>query len=189
MSSLMTRVEIATSLARCGGARVVRSATLIPGFSPPKRPRASAQRALPCRHFQFRERSRFYPIPPVCLLQRQPEAPANEQDGHYQACRQNCRMSRMSGAPTWQRAPQGRGRPRAVGSFRWNRWRSSRRAESGTGIPPLRMLCRHFRQIVSRSRGTFGFNREGETGSSSIACRSVSEAVSPRNGGLPVSIS
>ena len=47
----------------------------------------------------------------------------------------------------------------------------------GRGVAPLRSLCRHFRQIVSRSRGTLAFNREGGAGSWEIICSTVSVGV------------
>ena len=59
----------------------------------------------------------------------------------------------------------------------------------GGGIPPARLLCRHFRQIVSRSRGSRGRNRDGVTGSSCTTWRRVSSGCSALNGGRPVSIS
>ena len=112
MSSLMTRSRSRRACAM-PPAQVVRSATLIPGFSPPKRGPRFRPTGTPLQRRQFRE-VRLYPIPPVCLLQRQPEAPANEQDGHYQACRQHRRMSRVSAHPLGS-ALRKAGRPRRDG--------------------------------------------------------------------------
>ena len=43
--------------------------------------------------------------------------------------------------------------------------------------------------MVSGSRGTAAFNRDGGTGSWETTCRNVSAAVSARKGGRPVSSS
>ena len=43
-------------------------------------------------------------------------------------------------------------------------------------------FSRHFRQIVSRSRGTLGWNRVGRTGSWAMTIWIVSEVVAPLNG-------
>ena len=179
-------VEIATSL-RDAQAQVVRSATLIPGFSPPKRGPRFRPTGTPLQARQFRE-VRFYPIPPVCLLQRQPEAPANEQDGHYQACRQNCRMSRVSAHPLGS-ALRKAGRPRRNGLISLEPLEIFQ--ESGSaGIPPLRILVQALQadrlQVARHLRVQ---PRRRRRARHAITCRSVSVAVSPRNGGRPVSIS
>jgi len=59
----------------------------------------------------------------------------------------------------------------------------------GRGIAPARFLVQAFRQIVSRSGGTFGCSRPGGTGSWERTCSIVSILVSARKGGRPVSIS
>ena len=60
----------------------------------------------------------------------------------------------------------------------------------GRGVAPRRGPSRrHFRQIVSRSRGSPGSSRDGGTGSADRTCWSVSRTVAPRNGGRPVSSS
>ena len=77
-------------------AQVVRSATLIPGFSPPKHSSHSRPTGTPLPT-QFRE-VRFYPIPPVCLLWRS-QKPRQGARWPLPACRQNCRMSWVSAHP------------------------------------------------------------------------------------------
>ncbi len=52
----------------------------------------------------------------------------------------------------------------AIGSCRRKRCRSSARA-AAVAYRLLGLFSRHFRQMVSRSRGTLGFNTRGETGS------------------------
>ena len=49
-------------------------------------------------------------------------------------------------------------------------------------------FARHFRQIVSRSRGMLGFNSRGATGSVSSTCRISVVNDSAWNGGRPVSM-
>ena len=53
--------------------------------------------------------------------------------------------------------------------------------------PLANLFCRHFKQIVSRSRGTFGLSRDGGTGSSLITINRVSIGEAPLSGGRPVS--
>src|SRR6516165_11416522 len=48
-------------------------------------------------------------------------------------------------------------------------------------------FARHFRQIVSRSRGTFGLRTRGDSGGRSFTACRVSARLSPPNGALPVS--
>ena len=85
------------------------------------------------------------------------------------------------------RSAQPAGRAR-IGSPRRNRPSSSANAAAVAYRLPG-SLCRHFRQIVSRSRGVFGCNCDGGTGSSATTCIIVSSGVAARNGGRPVSSS
>ena len=85
------------------------------------------------------------------------------------------------------RSQNGDGRA-AIGSpARWRR-RSSASA-SAVAYRRAGAFSRHFRQIVSRSRGRPGWSRDGGTGSMVLTCSRVSRAVAARNGGRPVSSS
>ena len=78
----------------------------------------------------------------------------------------------------------GRGRGGRRGSGRGRRPARRRRGSGGGGS-----FWRHFRQIVSRSRGILGRSRVGGTGSWVQTCSIVSDGVVPRKGGRPVSSS
>ena len=126
--------------------------------------------------------------PPLELLPLHPECPADGQAD------QDEDQQHASAAPAGFRRHHRQARSSGPIRRAWIGRPSTNRRTSSANAPASAYrrggsLCRHFRQIVSRSRGTFGFNRAGGTGSSATTCRSVSEAVSPRNGGLPVSIS
>ena len=76
----------------------------------------------------------------------------------------------------------------AIASPRRKRRRSSARA-AASAYRCRGSLRRHFRQIVSRSRGTLALSRDGGTGSCVTTWYTVSAADSARNGGRPVSSS
>ena len=99
------------------------------------------------------------------------------------AARAGCRRAHFAA-----RATAGSGRA-WIGRPSRNRARSSARA-AADGYRRPAFFCRHFRQIVSRSRGTAGCSRAGGTGSSLMHLQDASRAgVSPWNGGRPVSSS
>ncbi len=79
-------------------------------------------------------------------------------------------------------APTGRAR---IGSpARYRRRSPARAAAEGYRFPGS--FSRHFRQIVSRSRGIVALSRRGGTGSSATTIRTVSSGVAAWNGGRPV---
>ena len=115
---------------------------------------------------------------------RGPTGPANPGEGQDQG-RRGRGQRRIAPAPSPEPArPPDRPRrdrpaveepPQVVGQRR------------GVRVSPAGSFSRHFRQIVSRSRGTSGRCRRGGTASVETTSFRVSIAEAPRNGGRPVS--